>query len=46
MISSGVKTEQSDKVVTENYMENHVKIGIESLKQLIETRVTVKHLKF
>jgi AMP nucleosidase len=46
MISSGVKTEQSDKIVTENYMENHVKIGIESLKQLIEKRVTVKHLKF
>jgi AMP nucleosidase len=46
MISSGVKTEKSDKIVTENYMENHVIIGIESLKQLIEKRVTVKHLKF
>jgi AMP nucleosidase len=46
MISSGVKTEQSDKIVTENYMEQHVHIGIESLKQLIEKRVTVKHLKF
>jgi AMP nucleosidase len=46
MISSGVKTEQSDKIVTENYMEQHVKIGIESLQQLIEKRVTVKHLKF
>ena len=46
MISSGVKTEQSDKIVTEKYMEEHVKIGIESLKQLIEKRVTVKHLKF
>jgi len=46
MISSGVKTEQSDKIVTENFMEDHVKIGIESLKQLIEKRLTVKHLKF
>lgn len=46
MISSGVKTEQSDKIVTENYMEEHVMIGIESLKQLIEKRVTVKHLQF
>jgi len=46
MISSGVKTEKSDKIVTENYMEDHVKIGIESLQQLIEKRVTVKHLKF
>jgi AMP nucleosidase len=46
MISSGVKTEKSDKLVTENFMENHVVIGIESLKQLIEKRVTVKHLQF
>ncbi len=46
MISSGVKTERSDKIVTENFMEEHVKIGIESLKQLIEKRGTVKHLKF
>lgn len=46
MISSGVKTEQSDKIVTENFMEDHVKIGIESLQQLIEKRLTVKHLKF
>lgn len=46
MISSGVKTEKSDQLVTQNYMEQHVKIGIESLKQLIEKRLTVKHLKF
>ena len=46
MISSGVKTEKSDRLVTESYMENHVRIGIESLTQLIEKRVTVKHLKF
>ena len=46
MISSGVKTEQSDKIVTENFMEEHVKIGIESLQQLIESRITVKHLQF
>jgi AMP nucleosidase len=46
MISTGVKTEVSDKIVTENYMEQHVTIGIESLQQLIEKRVTVKHLKF
>lgn len=46
MISSGVKTEKSDQIVTENYMENHVQIGIESLQQLIESRITVKHLQF
>ncbi len=46
MISSGVKTEKSDQIVTENYMENHVQIGMESLQQLIESRITVKHLQF
>ncbi|MGB4654016.1 MAG: AMP nucleosidase [Bacteroidales bacterium] len=46
MISSGVKTEESDKLVTQKYMELHVSLGIESLKQLIEKRITVKHLKF
>jgi len=46
MISTGVKTETSDQVVTKNYVEEHIKIGIESLKQMIEDRVTVKHLRF
>src|SRR5712675_1467619 len=31
MIPEGVKTEASDQVVTANYVERHVKIGIEAL---------------
>jgi AMP nucleosidase len=46
MISTGVKTEESDKSVTENFVDDHLAIGIESLKQLIEKRLTVKHLRF
>ncbi|OYT14011.1 MAG: AMP nucleosidase [Bacteroidetes bacterium 4572_114] len=46
MISTGVKTESSDLVVTKNYVEDHIKIGIDSLKQLIDNRSTVKHLRF
>lgn len=46
MISTGVKTETSDMVVTKNYVEDHIKIGIDSLKQLIDNRSTVKHLRF
>ncbi|MEI7802278.1 MAG: AMP nucleosidase [Bacteroidota bacterium] len=46
MVSEGVKTEKSDKMVTEKFVENHLKIGIESLKQLINNGHTVKHLKF
>jgi AMP nucleosidase len=46
MISSGVKTEYSDKHVTQNFAEEHIKIGIASLNQLINNGLTVKHLKF
>jgi AMP nucleosidase len=46
MIPEGVKTAESDKIVTEKYVENHLHIGIESLKQLIEKKQTVRHLIF
>lgn len=46
MIPEGVKTEESDKKVTEEFMELHLKIGINSLKQLINKGDTVKHLRF
>jgi len=46
MISSGVKTEESDKKVSQNFVDNHLRIGIDSLKQLINDGLTVKHLRF
>lgn len=46
MIPEGVKTEESDQKVTSQFVENHLKIGIESLKQLINNGQTVRHLKF
>jgi AMP nucleosidase len=46
MISSGVKTAASDKKVTESYVDMHLKIGIDSLYQLINDNNTVKHLRF
>lgn len=46
MISSGVKTDKSDKVITENFVEEHVKIGIKTLTTLINNGTTVKHLRF
>lgn len=46
MVPEGVKTAESDKRVDENYVEMHLRIGIDSLKQLINKGVTVKHLKF
>ena len=46
MIPEGVKTAESDGSVTFNFVESHIKIGIDSLKQLINGGLTVKHLKF
>jgi AMP nucleosidase len=46
MISTGVKTMESDKVVTTSYVERHLKIGVESLEELINNGLTVKHLRF
>jgi len=46
MVVDGVKTEESDRVVTTNYVDLHLKIGVESLKQLINNGVTVKHLRY
>ncbi|MCB0703940.1 MAG: AMP nucleosidase [Saprospiraceae bacterium] len=46
MIPDGVKTSESDNSVTSKYVEPHLRIGIDSLKQLINQGQTVKHLKF
>jgi len=46
MIPEGVKTEASDKKVTTKFVQTHLKIGIDSLKQLINDGLTVRHLKF
>ena len=46
MIPEGVKTAESDSKVTENYVDTHLRVGIESLKQLIDKKLTVKHLRF
>jgi AMP nucleosidase len=46
MIPEGIKTLESDASVTKNYVNAHLQIGIDSLKQLINQGHTVKHLKF
>ena len=46
MIPEGVKTTESDSKVTTSFVETHLKIGVDSLKQLINNGLTVKHLKF
>lgn len=46
MTPEGVKTAEKDETVTKNFVEMHLNIGIDSLKQLINKGLTVKHLKF
>jgi AMP nucleosidase len=46
MIPEGIKTEASDSKVTAQFVDKHLKIGIDSLKQLINNGLTVRHLRF
>lgn len=46
MISTGIKTQKSDEHVTNKYVEDHIKIGIQSLKEIIHNGRSVKHLRF
>jgi len=46
MISAGIKTEATDKLVTDKYVETHLKIGIETLKEIKDKKLSVKHLRF
>lgn len=46
MTPEGVKTTESDRKVDDDFVSAHIRIGIDSLKQLINKGVTVKHLKF
>lgn len=46
MTPEGVKTSESDKKVTEQYVAKHLQIGIDSLLELANSGESVKHLRF
>lgn len=46
MISEGVKTTESDKKITQNFVDEHLQIGIDALNELKNNGLTVKHLRF
>ena len=46
MIPEGVKTEISDKHVTESFVEKHLEIGIDALLELANLGESVKHMRF
>ncbi len=46
MTREGIKTEASDRAVTTQFTKTHLAIGVDSLKQLMNKSMTVKHLRF
>ena len=46
MTPAGVKTDASDRVVTTNFVEVHLKICVDSLKEIQSEGRSIKHLKW
>jgi AMP nucleosidase len=46
MIPEGVKTEASDRNVTQHFVDDHIQVGIEALKLIRRHGKSVKHLRF
>jgi AMP nucleosidase len=46
MVGRGIKTQASDKKVTSKFAEEHLRIGVETMQDLIEKKLLVKHLRF
>ena len=42
----GVKTSESDSKVTQNFVDEHINIGVKSLSSIINKSKTIKHLRF
>ncbi len=46
MMPDGVKTIQSDNLVTQEFAQRHVEMGILALQEIINDSETVRHIKF
>jgi len=46
MVPEGVKTEASDSLVSKDFVNTHISIGIESLEEIKNEGLSVRHLKF
>jgi len=46
MVPEGVKTAQSDALVTRDHSDLHLRLGIESLSQIGEKGETIKHFQY
>lgn len=46
LTEKGIKTAESDKSVTANFVDEHIKIGVRALTSLINNSKTIKHLRY
>lgn len=46
MVSEGVKTSKSDNLITKNYVDNQIKLGIKALREIENNGKSVRHLKW
>lgn len=46
MVDDGVKTEESDRQVTQQFVGEHVLLGIDTLQQIINGKKTIRHIRF
>ncbi|MCD8194593.1 MAG: AMP nucleosidase [Tannerellaceae bacterium] len=42
----GVKTEESDRMVTKNFAPEHVNLGVQTLQQIRKGKRTISHIRF
>lgn len=46
MEEDGIKTEESDRLVTQKFAGDHVLLGIEALRLIIDDKKTIRHIRF
>lgn len=46
MEEDGIKTDKSDKMVTQLFVEEHVLMGIDALRQIRDDKKTIRHIRF
>lgn len=46
MISDGIKTTASDKMVTQNFVRQHLDIGLETMNDIKDKNYSMRHLIF
>jgi AMP nucleosidase len=46
MEEAGVKTEESDRRITQQFVSEHVKLGVDALQQILDGKKTIRHIRF